>query len=205
MSGTTVPRSRRNNNPLNLTPMSGATWVGQVGVADGYAVFAHEVDGWRAAALNLMAYQDKYSINTLDGITKRWAGLPTAEDPNNPMTLGNNPTAYAKAVSAATGIDVNAPLNLHDPDTLQKVMAAMAVVEDNRVTWNPAGLIAGVLAATSTGAPVLAPSTPLPATQPSSALETVDAAYNIWVARQSSQAEIFAAGWEAALKSRGIT
>jgi hypothetical protein len=89
----------------------------------GFASYATPQDGVAAMASNLTAYQDQHGINTLNGITARWA--PQGDGANDPV-------AYAKTLSQLTGIDPNVPLNLHDPATLAKIIPAMAQVEHGR-------------------------------------------------------------------------
>lgn len=89
----------------------------------GFASYATPQDGVAAMASNLTAYQDLHGINTLNGITARWA--PQGDG-------ANNPAAYARTISQLTGIDPNTPLDLHDPATLAKIIPAMAQVEHGR-------------------------------------------------------------------------
>ncbi len=203
-----LSRAKRNNSPLNMTPLAlPAKWGGQVNVVDGYAVFDTEVNGWRAGALNLMAYQRDHGINTLTGIANRWAPSPDG----TALNLGNNPSAYATNISKASGIPVGQVLNLLDEATLLKVAAGMAVAEDSRVIWDPANLKLGVDQALGvSGHPSVAPVVPvaLPVTQlpPATALGTPEDAYHLWLAAALGDSQVvFTAGWQAALKSRGIT
>lgn len=89
----------------------------------GFASYATPQAGIAAMASNLGAYQDQHGINTLNGITARWA--PKGDGANDPV-------AYANTVSKLTGIDPNAKLDLHDPATLSKIIPAMAQVEHGR-------------------------------------------------------------------------
>jgi hypothetical protein len=89
----------------------------------GFASYASPQDGVAAMASNLTAYQDQHGINTLNGITARWA--PAGDG-------SNDPAAYAKTLSQLTGIDPNAQLDLHDPATLAKIIPAIAQVEHGR-------------------------------------------------------------------------
>lgn len=100
----------------------------------GFASYATPQDGVAAMAQNLTAYQDSHGINTLNGITARWA--PKGDGANDPI-------AYANTISKLTGIDPNAQLDLHDPATLAKIIPAMAQVEHGR----PMGVGNDVLAA----------------------------------------------------------
>jgi hypothetical protein len=89
----------------------------------GFASYATPQDGVAAMAQNLTAYQDQHGINTLNGITARWA--PVGDG-------ANNPAAYARTLSQLTGLDPDAKLDLHDPATLAKIIPAMAQVEHGR-------------------------------------------------------------------------
>lgn len=89
----------------------------------GFQNYATPQDGIAAMTSNLTAYQDQHGINTLNGITARWAPYGDGN---------NNPVAYANTISKLTGIDPNAQLDLHDPATLAKIIPAMAQVEHGR-------------------------------------------------------------------------
>ncbi len=206
-----LSRAKRNNSPVNMTPLAlPAKWGGQVNVVDGYAVFDTEVNGWRAGALNLMAYQRDHGINTLVGIANRWAPSPDG----TALNLGNNPSAYATNVSKASGIPVDQVLNLFDEATMLKVLAGMAVAEDSRVIWDPAKLKLGVDQALVVSGHPSAPPVVLviPVTQPvlpvviETTLGTSADAYHLWLAEVLGDSQVvFTAGWQAALKSRGLT
>lgn len=100
----------RNNNPGNLKdPMTGQ-----------FQTFASQSQGVQAADQNLLAYQTKHGIDTISGITNRWA---PAGDGNN------NPVAYAATVAAATGIPADQKIDLTNPAVRTKVLNAMFDVE----------------------------------------------------------------------------
>lgn len=117
-----------NNNPGNLKdPKTGQ-----------FMTFASPQDGIAAADQNLLGYQTQHGINTLNGITARWA----------PKGDGNNdPAAYAQAVSQATGIAPDQKIDLTNPAVRGKVLQAMFDVETPG--WRGAG---GVASATPQGA-----------------------------------------------------
>ncbi len=73
------------------------------------------MDGARAMAANLAAYQDKHGIDTIDGIAQRWA--PRGHG-------GNNPDVYAAHMATWTGLGRGQHLNLHDPRTQATLIAA---------------------------------------------------------------------------------
>ncbi|HHU2556026.1 TPA: hypothetical protein ACUBGR_003572 [Escherichia coli] len=98
----------RNNNPGNLRVAANAT-----GKNGGFSTFANDADGRAAMARQLMLYGDRGN-NTLDGIIHTYA--PQSE---------NNTRAYIDSVSKATGYGAKEQVNLHDPETLKTIMAAM--------------------------------------------------------------------------------
>lgn len=136
-------RPWRNNNPLDLRclPLP-QKWAGQSGI-DGspggpFAIFDNRVSGWRAGVVCLLAYQDKHGINTIDGIVNRWA----------PGSDGNDTEAYGKTVSQLSGFGVSDVLNMHDGNTMLKLVTAMAVVEGGSdITWPETEKLAGIKAA----------------------------------------------------------
>ncbi|QQU53692.1 hypothetical protein [Serratia liquefaciens] len=98
----------RNHNPGNLREASNTT-----GKNGGFSTFASDNDGLAAMARQLMLYGDRGN-NALNGIIHTYA--PKSE---------NNTRAYIDSVSGDTGFDVRQRLNLHDPETLKVLMAAM--------------------------------------------------------------------------------
>tara|TARA_Y100001937_G_scaffold67276_1_gene92045 strand:+ start:431 stop:2437 length:2007 start_codon:yes stop_codon:yes gene_type:complete len=66
-----VPLGIRQNNPGNIRP--GAGFIGETGQGGGYAQFGSEEEGLRALARLLGTYSDEYGINTLRGLTSRYA------------------------------------------------------------------------------------------------------------------------------------
>ncbi|EHK1691287.1 hypothetical protein J9G54_004880, partial [Escherichia coli] len=79
----------------------------------GFSTFANDADGRAAMARQLMLYGDRGN-NTLDGIIHTYA--PQSE---------NNTRAYIDSVSKSTGFGAQQRINLHDPDVLKTLMAAM--------------------------------------------------------------------------------
>ena len=66
-----LPLGLRQNNPGNIRP--GAGFIGETGQGGGYAQFGSEEEGLRALARLLGTYSDEYGINTLRGLTSRYA------------------------------------------------------------------------------------------------------------------------------------
>lgn len=89
------PKGIRNNNPLNVE--KGENWQGMTGNDGRFVIFQTPFYGIRAAARILKNYRDKYGLNTVNGIIKRWA--PPSD---------NNPTQrYADFVANKAGLQVN--------------------------------------------------------------------------------------------------
>jgi hypothetical protein len=126
--GADAPQGLRNNNPLNVRPLGDGQWAGQTGTDGGFAVFDSPQSGWNAAHHNLETYATKYGINTIAGVVNRWA---PAGDGNN------NPQAYAQTVSQAVGIPANQPIDLRNPQVREKVLTAMAAVENGQPVQPP--------------------------------------------------------------------
>ncbi|MEX3020742.1 hypothetical protein AB4K05_14215 [Kluyvera sp. STS39-E] len=101
-------RGFRNHNPGNLREASNTT-----GKSGGFSTFANDADGLSAMARQLMLYGDRGN-NTLNGFIHTYA--PSKE---------NNTRAYIDSVSGSTGFGAKERLNLHDPETLKSIMAAM--------------------------------------------------------------------------------
>lgn len=101
-------RGLRNNNAGNVRAAPNT-----VGHDGGFPVFASARDGNAALARQLMLYGDRGN-NTLNGIIHTYA--PSKE---------NNTQAYVKAVSEMTGFNPYDRINLHSPETLQKLIPAI--------------------------------------------------------------------------------
>lgn len=130
------PRGVRNNNPGNIVK-GNDTWQGEVqGNDPRYASFATPEAGIRAMGKNLLTYQDKYGLNTVESIVARWA--PATE---------NNTASYAATVAKALGVKTDAQINLHDAATLSKLTGAMIQVENGKQPYSDAQISAGIGAA----------------------------------------------------------
>lgn len=141
-----APRGIRNNNPGNL---EAAGWQGQTGTDGRFATFATPQDGIRAAARNLLAYQDGHGLNTIGAIVARWA----------PAADGNDVAAYTASVAKETGLPADKPLDLHDSGTMMKLVTAMVSHENGQQPYPPGVIQEGVAA--GLGLPMLNPqSTP---------------------------------------------
>lgn len=112
-----LPRGIRNNNPLNLSYLPGQ---GAIGTDGRFGVYKTMEEGIAAEQRQFLTYQDKYHLDTLGKVLNRWA--PPSD----------NPAGYPGQISGMTGIGLNDPLNMRDPETARKLFAAMARVENGR-------------------------------------------------------------------------
>lgn len=124
-------RGLRNNNPGNLRSWPGAASDG------GYAVFPTASDGLKAAGKNLLAYQDKYGIDTISKIVSRWS----------PAGDGNNVPAYIAAMSKQTGFGADQKLNLHDPNVLAPLLSAITKQENGQNPYDADAIAKAAVAA----------------------------------------------------------
>lgn len=113
-----VPRGIRNNNPGNIIASPFATRMGATGVDDkGFAIFPDAASGERAA-VSLLGVYGQQGLNTVEQIVSKWS------PPNAP---GNTPQAtqnYINFVSQQLGVAPGVPLNMQDPQVLQRIAAA---------------------------------------------------------------------------------
>ena len=107
------------NNPGNIRPASG----------QGFNSYPSLQAGAEAMSDLLSRYGSKYGVNTLLGLTSKWA---PAGDGNN------NPTAYANYLSKQIGgYPIDAPIDLTNPDFRAKIMTPMASFEKGRTDALP--------------------------------------------------------------------
>ncbi|QZN97358.1 hypothetical protein [Symbiopectobacterium purcellii] len=121
----------RNNNPGNLRTAPNTT-----GSNGGFATFASPNDGLAAMARQLMLYGDR-GTSRLNDIISTYA--PPRE---------NDTRSYIRAVSQTTGYEPSQPLNLHDPATLQTLMAAMIKHENKAQPFSGRDIMNGIANAT---------------------------------------------------------
>lgn len=124
------------NNPGNLMP--GGTLAG----------FKTPEDGVAATVRNLQSYPDRFGASTLSAIAAKWA--PAGHGDNDPAVWARN------VGQMAGGIDPNAPLDLKDPDTLARLVPAIAKQEKGHGVagrFSPAVVATGIEKALS-GTPV---------------------------------------------------
>lgn len=124
-------RGIRNHNPGNLRSAPNA--VGKdVGPNGGFSLFGSDADGLSAQARQLMLYGDRGN-NTLSGIIHTYA--PQKE---------NKTQSYISDVSRMTGFKPTDRINLHDPNTLRPLMAAMISHENGTQPFSREQIGAGI-------------------------------------------------------------
>jgi hypothetical protein len=162
------------NNPLNMRPDGKSRWQGMVGVrqtASGPFLEFLPVFGWRAPAVNLIAYQDRLDKRSIAAIVASWA----------PAADRNDPVAYAAAVSRMTGFGVDAILDLHRYEHLKPLIVAMATVEQGKspyTWWSDAQIDEGLRRAGVVPAPKPVPKGPIVAGTATGTVATIDAVTN---------------------------
>lgn len=134
--GERLARGLRNNNPGNIQ-MGAEKWEGEVqGVDPRYASFATPEAGIRALGKNLLAYQERHGINTVEGIVARWA--PATENDTN---------GYIAVVAKALKVEPGEALDLRNKATLGKLARAMILVENGSQPYSDAVMSRGLDAA----------------------------------------------------------
>jgi hypothetical protein len=127
-----TPLGVRGNNPGNIDA-GPVPWQGQIGVAGRFAVFDTPINGIRALAKNLIAYQDKHDLHTVRGIINRWA--PNVE---------NDTSSYVSAVSHDMQVAPDDAIDLHTASTLIALCAAIIRHENGEQPYGQAVLSAAV-------------------------------------------------------------
>ena len=132
-------RPWRNNNPGDLRVLQiPEQWFGQTGIDDGpggpFAIFDSQSSGWRALAMNLLAYQDIHHLKTVTAILTRYA-----------PSLENDTSGYIATVCEKMGITPYTAINVHNLDTMLSLVSAIALVEGGpHLPWPEAEKQAGV-------------------------------------------------------------
>ena len=101
------------HNPLNLK-QAGAN----SGTRADYRQFGDDAEGFRAAAAQLRLYQNRDGLTTPRQFIGKW--VPAYE---------NDLTTYCQTVAKATGLDLDRPLDLNDPQNVALLMKGMAIAE----------------------------------------------------------------------------
>lgn len=132
-----LPRGIRNNNPGNLRRTSDP-WQGlstEQSDAEFFS-FNSSTYGIRALARVLISYQDKYGLDTIDGLISRWA--PGAE---------NDTAAYVQAVARRTGFGSLQSLNMHRFAHLKPIVEAIIWHENGMHPYTEAEIVKALVLA----------------------------------------------------------
>ena len=116
-----LPRGLRNNNPLNIRRTANL-WQGLSKEQNDPDFFQYESMAWgyRAAFVVLRTYRNRYGINTVERIVRRWA----------PEKDGNDTEYYIRKVTVLTGLERTQIVDDQDPRTMMNLVAAMSRVEN---------------------------------------------------------------------------
>lgn len=130
-----APRGIRNNNPGNIE--KGVGFDGEVeGNDPRFATFKAPEDGIRGLAVNLLTYQRRHGLDTVQGIIGRWA--PDSE---------NETGAYVQQVSRVVGVQPDDRLDLSNPTVLARLTAAIIQHENGMQPYTTAQMEEGIDAA----------------------------------------------------------
>lgn len=114
-----LPRGLRNRNPGNIR-RSAVRYKGETASGDpAFKSFRSMAWGYRAMFVLLHTYRIRHRLGTLRGMIGRWA--PPSE---------NDTDGYLAAVSRQSGLDPDAEIDTRDRDTMTRIAAAMARVEN---------------------------------------------------------------------------
>lgn len=191
-------RGLRNNNPGNIV-QSGIQWAGQIeGNDPRFVSFATPEAGIAALGKNLLAYQSRHGLDTVQQIIARWA--PATE---------NATDAYVAAVAREVGVKPDAQLDLRDAGTLGKLTRAIIRHENGSQPYDKDTIDRGLSAALGQSSlPAAATRAPamLDAAQVQTGAPLIDDLPPHWKAHvlqlASSQARQAMAGEREALRSR---
>lgn len=87
----------KQNNPLNMRPLSNQLWHGQTGAANGFCVFSDAKFCFRAWLIEARNYKKTWGCECVIDYIKHYA----------PPDDGNDPTAYTATVEKFMGLTPN--------------------------------------------------------------------------------------------------
>lgn len=116
-----MPRSVRNNNPLNIR-ISNNQWDGKINGSDSdFEKFETPVYGFRAAGKILLNYQRLHGLTTIEQMINRFA--PPVE---------NETQSYIQHIAAELGTSANNHIELTE-NNLAKMLHVMSTHETGRI------------------------------------------------------------------------
>ena len=115
----TAPRGLRNNNPGNIE--HGDPWQGLAKdqTDPRFCTFISPAWGFRAIAVILGTYQDRYGIKTIRAAVNKWA--PPGE---------NDTEAYVNSVAGATKFGPDETVDFHDYNVAYPIIRAITIHEN---------------------------------------------------------------------------
>ena len=123
--GVPLPRPTigfRNNNPLNLRPLSGDAFFGTTGVNKGYSTFSDAVAGLRAGAVYMDSQVSLHGIDNIDDYIDKFA----PEEDNSPEANFN----YKRHVAKALNVGIDDKVDFTKPDVKERLLKAQVVFEN---------------------------------------------------------------------------
>ncbi len=134
-----IPRTTaglRRRNPGDLRPTPGVTWQGQIGIDDDFLMFNTDVNGLRAAIINLHTHYVRDHETTVAQLITTYA--PAADH--------NDTGAYIAEVCGALGVAAGDPL-VFDRPTATALIRIIIRVEQGCQPYDDATIGAAVDAA----------------------------------------------------------
>lgn len=116
-----MPRGYRNNNPLNIR-RTAQLYVGLAPVQSDpeFFTFKNIYYGYRAVFVILRTYRNRYGIQTIEEIVRRWA----------PPADGNDTDIYIRMVEVLTGKHRRESFTDEDPRAMVDLVCAMSRIEN---------------------------------------------------------------------------
>lgn len=139
MTDITIPRTTaglRRRNPGDLRPTPGVTWQGQIGVDDDFLMFNNDINGLRAAIINLHTHYVRDRETTVAELITTYA--PAADH--------NDTASYIAEVCSALGVAADDPL-VFDRPTAAALIRIIVKVEQGCQPYDDATIGAAVDAA----------------------------------------------------------
>lgn len=131
MPNKALPIGIRQNNPGNVAK-NGNQWDGELpNSSSRFKEFSTPEDGIAAIARVLSQYNNKYQVNTINGIVHRYSATDQGE--------------YAKNLSAQLGVDPNEPLNVNDLPTMVKLVKGIIKQENGYVPYDDRTIVTGIM------------------------------------------------------------
>ena len=126
-----VPRGIRNHNPGNIRHVPGTEWQGQARqqTDPAFVTFEAPVWGLRAILRILLSYR-RQGIVTVDRIIARWAP-PVGQDERG-RAYRQDSEAYAAAVARALDVLPSDPVDVTQPETARRLLAAIVRHENGQ-------------------------------------------------------------------------